>query len=200
MTAAIEASLLTFGSNSWYFDKWNRSILLEWQCAIGHLKSCSYIPSLSCLILCLCLAGESIFCLLSASSGWFSLLPSSLSFCFPKKNEVKDDCRPVSVIFVSVGNENNSQNHCRFNIRLKTRQLKHSDDCNIRATWNATHDFNWDQYASWENDANFPTSFKNESWSEENHSWSAKPAITSNGEHYARTRIPENQQYFSMLE
>ena len=68
------------------------------------------------------------------SSGWFSLLPSSLSFCFPKKNEVKDDCRPVSVIFVSVDNENNSQNHCRFNIRLKTRQLKHSDDCNIRAT------------------------------------------------------------------
>jgi hypothetical protein len=128
------------------------------------------------------------------------LLPSSLSFCFPKKNEVKDDCRTVSVIFVSVGNENNSQNHCRFNIRLKTRQLKHSDDCNIRATWNATHDFNWDQYASWENDANFPTSFKNESWSEENHSWSAKPAITSNGEHYARTRAPENQQYFSMLE
>ena len=27
-----------------------------------------------------------------------------------------DDRRPVSVIFVSVGNENNSQNHCRFNI------------------------------------------------------------------------------------
>jgi hypothetical protein len=41
---------------------------------------------------------------------------------------------------------------------------------------------------------------KNESWSEENYSWSAKPAITSNGEHYARTRAPENQQYFSMLE
>jgi hypothetical protein len=38
----------------------------------------------------------------------------------------------VSVIFFSVGN--NSQNHCRFNIRLKTRRLKHSDDCNIRAT------------------------------------------------------------------
>jgi hypothetical protein len=80
----------------------------------------------------------------------------------------------VSVIFVSVGNENNSQNHCRFKIRLKTRQLKHSDDCNIRATWNGTHDFNWDQYASWENDANFSTSFEK--------CWSAKPAITSNGE------------------
>jgi hypothetical protein len=46
----------------------------------------------------------------------------------------------------------------------------------------------------------FRPALKNESWSEENHSWSAKPAITSNGEHYARTRAPENQQYFSMLE
>jgi hypothetical protein len=46
----------------------------------------------------------------------------------------------------------------------------------------------------------FRPALKNESWSEENYSWSAKPAITSHGEHYARTRAPENQQYFSMLE
>ena len=46
----------------------------------------------------------------------------------------------------------------------------------------------------------FRPALKNECRSEENYSWSAKPAITSNGEHYARTRAPENQQYFSMLE
>ena len=39
-------------------------------------------------------------------------------------------CQP----FFSVGNGNNSHNQCRFNIHLKTRRLKHSDDCNIRAT------------------------------------------------------------------
>jgi hypothetical protein len=58
-------------------------------------------------------------------------------------------CRPVIILFRPAFIFN-SQYHCRFNIRLKTRQLKHSDDCNIRATWNATHDFNWDQYASWD--------------------------------------------------
>jgi hypothetical protein len=39
----------------------------------------------------------------------------------------------------------------------------------------------------------FRPALKNESWSKENYNWSAKPAITSNGEHYARTRAPEKR-------
>ncbi len=140
---------------------------LSWNQILSHPV---HVLKPSCLILCLYLTGESVFCLLSASSGWFSLSLSSLSFRFPKKNEVKDDCRPVSVILFSVSNENNSQNHCRFNIRLKTRRLKHSEDCNtIKATWNETQDFNWDHYPSWENKVNFPTSF--EKWMPVGREW-----------------------------
>ena len=37
-----------------------------------------------------------------------------------------------------------------------------------------TTGFNWDQYASWENDVNFPTSMNNECQSEENYGWSTE--------------------------
>ena len=45
----------------------------------------------------------------------------------------------------------------------------------------------------------FRPALKNECWSEENYSWSAKPAITSNGEHCDVSICTIFQRYDSYL-
>lgn len=113
------------------FDKWNRRILLE-------LQSCSYIPSLSCLFLCLCLADESVLCIFFASSVGSPFRCHLILSIFQGKMKLKMTV-PLWQSLFSFGNVNNSQNHCQFNIRLKTPRLKHSDYCNIGVCSSATH-------------------------------------------------------------